>query len=77
MIEWLKHDDIIRKCGGRFKLTALIQKRWLELMRGAPPLTEGEGLNQLELTVKEIVEDKIEGQPWDDESEEPEDELEI
>ncbi len=40
MIELLRNDDIIEKVGGRFKLTALIQKRWLELMRGARPLIE-------------------------------------
>ena len=35
MIDTLKHDDLIQKIGGRFKLTALIQRRWLELLRGA------------------------------------------
>ena len=35
MIEALKSDEIVRKVGGRFKLTALIQKRMLELMDGA------------------------------------------
>ena len=37
MIETLKSDDIINKVGGRFKLTALIQRRWVELMQGADP----------------------------------------
>ena len=32
MIEALKSDEIVNKVGGRFKLTALIQKRMLELM---------------------------------------------
>ena len=33
MIKGLRSDDIVDKVGGRFKLTALIQKRWLELMQ--------------------------------------------
>ena len=37
MIEALKSDEIVRKVGGRFKLTALIQKRMMELMDGARP----------------------------------------
>jgi len=40
MIPALKSDDIVNKVGGRFKLTALIQKRMLELMDGARPLVE-------------------------------------
>ena len=40
MIEALKSDEIVTKVGGRFKLTALIQKRLLELMDGARPLVE-------------------------------------
>ena len=37
MIEALKSDEIVNKVGGRFKLTALIQKRMMELMDGARP----------------------------------------
>ena len=40
MIEALKSDHIVAKIGGRFKLTALIQKRMLELMDGARPLVD-------------------------------------
>ena len=40
MIEALKSDEIVNKVGGRFKLTALIQKRRMELMDGARPLVE-------------------------------------
>lgn len=60
MIEALKNDDIIHKIGGRFKLTALIQRRWLELMRGARPMVETKGLTDLEVVIKEITEGKIE-----------------
>lgn len=59
MIESLKNDTIIKMVGGRFKLTALMQKRWLELMQGARPLVEGDDLNELEIITKEILEGKI------------------
>ena len=59
MIEALKSDDIVAKVGGRFKLTALIQKRMLELMDGARPLVERGSMTDLEIAVQEIVQDKI------------------
>ncbi|MGE3182548.1 MAG: DNA-directed RNA polymerase subunit omega [Phycisphaerae bacterium] len=59
MIEALKSDDIMNKCGGRFKLTALIQKRWLDLMRGARPLVDTTGKTHMEIVVDEIMQDKI------------------
>ena len=59
MIEALKSDEIVNKVGGRFKLTALIQKRWLELMDGARPLVERGSMTDLEVVVQEILQDKI------------------
>lgn len=60
MIEALKSDEIVNKVGGRFKLTALIQKRMLELMDGARPLVERQdGQTDLELVIQEILQDKI------------------
>ena len=59
MIEVLKSDEIVRKVGGRFKLTALIQRRWQELIDGARPLVERQGRSDLELAIAEIMEDKI------------------
>lgn len=59
MIEALKSDEIVNKVGGRFKLTALIQKRMLELMDGARPLVERDNLTDLEVVVQEILHDKI------------------
>lgn len=59
MIESLKDEFIIRKIGGRFKLTALIQKRWRELMLGARPMVEPGNMTTLEIVIKEIEEDKI------------------
>lgn len=59
MIEALKDDKIVDKVGGRFKLAALIQRRWIELMQGARPLVKVEGKTELETIVQEILEDKI------------------
>lgn len=60
MIEALKDTRIVDKVGGRFKLTALIQKRLVELIRGARPLIEDtEGKGMLEIVVEEILQDKI------------------
>lgn len=59
MIEALKSDEIVNKVGGRFKLTALIQKRMLELMDGARPLVDREDLTDLETVIQEILQDKI------------------
>jgi DNA-directed RNA polymerase subunit omega len=59
MIEALKSDAIVNKVGGRFKLTALIQKRMMELMDGARPLVERDNLTDLETVIQEILQDKI------------------
>lgn len=60
MIEALRHDDMIDKFGGRFKLAALIQRRWLQILQGARPMVDPKGLTELEVVVQEIVEGKIE-----------------
>ena len=60
MIEALRSDDIVNKLGGRFKLTALIQKRLKELVvDGARPLVEREGRTDLELAIEEVLQGKI------------------
>lgn len=59
MIEPLKDDVIINKVGGRFKLTALIQKRWVELMQGARPTVDPGNMSELEIIVQEILQGKI------------------
>jgi DNA-directed RNA polymerase subunit omega len=59
MIEKLQNDDIIRKVGGRFKLTALIQKRWLELMQGGRSLVDPTGKTAMEVVIEEILQDKV------------------
>jgi DNA-directed RNA polymerase subunit omega len=60
MIEELKSTEIVNKVGGRFKLTALIQKRLSELMDGSRPLIEdAEGRTYMEIVIQEILQDKI------------------
>jgi DNA-directed RNA polymerase subunit omega len=59
MIEALKSDEIVNKVGGRFKLTALIQKRMFELMDGARALVERDNMTDLEVVIQEILQNKI------------------
>lgn len=60
MIEALKSDEIVNKVGGRFKLTALLQKRVLELMDGARPLVDRKDTwSDLEVAIQEVLQDKI------------------
>lgn len=60
MIEALKSEEIIRKVGGRFKLTALIQKRVVELMQGSRPMVDKKrGMTDMEVAIQEILEEKI------------------
>ncbi|MHC4552481.1 MAG: DNA-directed RNA polymerase subunit omega [Planctomycetota bacterium] len=60
MIEELKDTEVVNKVGGRFKLSALMQKRLVELMEGGRPLIEDpEGLTPMEIVVEEIKQDKI------------------
>jgi DNA-directed RNA polymerase subunit omega len=60
MIDELKSEEIINKVGGRFKLTALVQRRLAELLQGARPLIkDSEGKTMLEIVVQEILQDKI------------------
>jgi DNA-directed RNA polymerase subunit omega len=59
MIEALKSDEIVHKLGGRFKVCALIQHRWVELINGARPLVERNGRTDLEVIIDEILQGKI------------------
>jgi DNA-directed RNA polymerase subunit omega len=69
MIDELKSERLVKKIGGRFRLTALVQKRLAELLQGARPLIDDtQGKTMLEIVVQEILQDKItaEGSPLDD-----------
>ena len=60
MIEALKSEDIVEKVGGRFKLTALIQKRMVDLLNGERPLVDRKpGMTDMEVVIEEILQDKI------------------
>jgi DNA-directed RNA polymerase subunit omega len=59
MIEALKEEAIVRKVGGRFKLSTLIQKRLVALNAGARPLVNMNSTDKLEIVVQEILQDKI------------------
>ena len=60
MIEALKSEEVVNKVGGKFKLTALVQKRLVELMQGAKPLVERtRGMTDIEVAIQEVLEEKI------------------
>jgi len=60
MIGKLKSVEIANKLGGKFKLTALVQKRLRELVAGSRPLIEDtKGKTLLEIVIQEILQDKI------------------
>lgn len=60
MIDELRDEKLIEKVGGRFRLTALIQKRLVYLNKGAASFVKSDGSkSKLELVIQEIVEDKI------------------
>lgn len=60
MIEALRSDEIVDKVGGRFKLCALIQRRFRQLaIESARPLVDREGRTYLEIVIEEIMQDKI------------------
>ncbi len=59
MYEELKEEKIIRKVGGRFKLSTLIQKRLVQLNRGARPLIDTKLTDKMAIVLQEIEQDKI------------------
>ena len=59
MYEELKQEDIVRKVGGRFKLSTLIQKRLVQLNQGARPLIQLNEQDNMAIVLQEIIHDKI------------------
>jgi DNA-directed RNA polymerase subunit omega len=59
MLDEFQEEDIVRKVGGRFKLSSLIQKRLVALNRGSRPLIDTTTKNRLAIVVQEIMNDKI------------------
>ncbi|MEQ8768560.1 MAG: DNA-directed RNA polymerase subunit omega [Planctomycetota bacterium] len=58
-----------RRVGGIFKLTALLQKRCRELVKGASPLVNPKGLTPIEVALKEAAAGLIELVPDDGDGE--------
>ncbi len=59
MYDELKEEQIIRKVGGRFKLSTLIQKRMVQLSQGARPLINTHEEDKMAIVLQEILQDKI------------------
>jgi DNA-directed RNA polymerase subunit omega len=59
MLEELKEEEIVRKVGGRFKLSTLIQKRMVQLNQGSRPLVELDTQDKMQIVLQEILQDKI------------------
>ncbi len=61
LIDIEREEALIGKVGGKFALTALLQKRMVELNRGAPPLVriDPEERNLRRIASQEILEGKI------------------
>ncbi len=65
MIEELKDEQLINKVGGRFKLSALIQKRLVALNKGSRSPMDASGKDtysakdKLSVVIREILQDKV------------------
>src|SRR5262245_31323421 len=58
-------DELDAKVGGRFRLTALLQKRIRELVAGAPRLVEIRSDNPIDVAIAEVRAGKVELVPED------------
>jgi DNA-directed RNA polymerase subunit omega len=59
MIDDLKEESIVNAVGGRFKLSALIQKRMAALNKGANPLVQVRTNDLMQIVMEEIKQGKI------------------
>ncbi len=59
MYDELKEEEIVRKVGGRFKLSTLIQKRLVQLNQGARPLIDTSLEDKMAIVLQEIIHEKI------------------
>ena len=58
-------DELDAKVGGRFKLTALLQKRIRELVAGAPRLVDIRSDHPIDVALAEVRAGKVELVPED------------
>ncbi|MHC4402461.1 MAG: DNA-directed RNA polymerase subunit omega [Planctomycetota bacterium] len=59
MLDELREEEIVKKVGGRFKLSTLIQKRLVALNQGAPILVDMNTADKMKVVIQEILQDKI------------------
>ena len=59
MLDELREEEIVKKVGGRFKLSTLIQKRLVALNQGAPQLVDMKTEDKMRIVIQEIIEDRI------------------
>ena len=59
MIDELREEAIIKKVGGRFRLSTLIQKRMVALVAGSRPLVDLKADDKMQIVIQEILQDKI------------------
>jgi DNA-directed RNA polymerase subunit omega len=59
MLDELREEGIVNKVGGRFKLSTLIQKRLVALIKGSPALVNMDTQDKMRIVIREILEDKI------------------
>ena len=59
MYEPLKDEDLIRKVGGRFQLSSLLQKRLVQLNAGSQPLVDSTSGDPMDIALQEIRDGKI------------------
>jgi DNA-directed RNA polymerase subunit omega len=59
MLDELREEGIVNKVGGRFKLSTLIQKRLVALIKGSPALVNMDTQDKMKIVIREIIEDKI------------------
>lgn len=59
MLEELKEEEVVKKVGGRFRLSTLIQKRLVQLNQGSRPLVDMSTGDKMRVVLQEIIQDKI------------------
>ena len=59
MLDELQEEEVIKKVGGRFKLSTLIQKRLVALNQGSRVLVDTDTEDKMKIVIQEILQDKI------------------
>ena len=59
MLDTTLEDQLLQKMGGKLRLTALMQKRMVELKRGSRPLVQTDEKDLLKIIVQEILQGKM------------------